>query len=180
MHVLIECLAWGRRRFANPTRQWPSCSVSELTLDLAGHTLCGVPIGAPLSEACVFGPADRLVGASSEYDLLYYTLGLQVNRFEARIVGFRMLLDPASRAAYWERWCQPARLHVQMLDGSRHFLSRETREAAVFALLRRPMETGRVGHDRVHTFGVGGNVIDSYHEPESGRLVELTVGVSAP
>ena len=36
-----------------------------------------------------------------------------------------------------------------------------------------------VGNDRVHTFRVGGNMVDSYHEPESGRLVELTVSLWA-
>jgi len=174
-YALIEFLAWRQRRFANPSKEWPPCSVAELTFELGAHTLCGVPTEAPLSEARVFGPADRLVGDN----LLYYKLGLEVECTAARIVGFRVVLDPASRSSYWERRCRPARLQLRMLDGSRHLLSRETSEVFVLALFGRPLETGPVGNDRVHTFRVGGNMVDSYHEPESGRLVELTVSLWA-
>jgi hypothetical protein len=178
-YLFVECVAWARRRLSNPTRRWPPCSVSELTFELAAHRLCGVPIGASLAEARVFGPADRLVGVPPEYGLLYYKLGLEVDRFEGRIVNFRIVMDPASRALYWERRCTPARLLLRMLDGSRHVLSRETSEASLLELFGRPLETGPVGGDRVHSFRVDGNFIDSYHATDSGRLVELTLCLAA-
>jgi hypothetical protein len=114
-----------------------------------------------------------------DYDLLYYNLGLQLDRFQARLISFRVLLDPAGRAHYWERRCQPARLQLKMLDGSRHVLSREMSEASVIGLFGSPLETGPVSDDRVHTFRVAGNLIDSYHEPKSGRLLELTICLAA-
>jgi hypothetical protein len=178
-YALVECLAWGRHHFMNPTRRWSPSSVTELTFELARHSLCGVPINAPLDDACLFGPADRLLGVSPGYDLLYYKLGLQVDQFADEIASFRVLVDPGSRPHYWERRCVPARLQVEMLDGSQYVLSRETTEASILGLFGPPLETGPIGDDRVHTFRAGGNLIDSYHESESGRLVELTICLAA-
>jgi hypothetical protein len=41
-----------------------------------------------------------------------------------------------------------------------------------------PFETGPVVDDRVHTFIVGGNSINTYHAQESGRFVEVTLALS--
>lgn len=178
-YALAECLAWGRRQFRNPTKRWPPCSITELTFELSTHSLCGVRIDAPLGEASAFGPADRLLGVPPWYDLLYFGLGLQVDQFEAGIVGFRILVDPESRSHRWERRCVPARLQVQMLDGSRQVLSRDTSEEAMLGVFGSPLETGPVCGDRVHTFRAGGALIGSHHEPKSGRLVELTICLAA-
>jgi hypothetical protein len=102
-----------------------------------------------------------------------------VECYEECIVEFRVIMDPASRGSREHRKFKPAQLSLKGLDGSLHILSRETTEQAVMALFGRPDESGPVGEDRVHTFILGGNFIDTYHSPVSGRLMELTLSLAA-
>jgi hypothetical protein len=174
-YALIECLAWGRRQFRNPTKGWPPRRVTELIFDVAARSLSEVRIDAPVHAARMFGPADRLTGVSPDYDLLYYALGLEIGQFRGNIASFRLLTEPTTRVSYWERRCMPARLQVQGTDGSRHVLSQETTEASVLRFFGNPLETGPVAGERVHSFRVGGNLFDTHHDQESSRLVELTI-----
>ena len=178
-YALVELMAWTRKRFFNPTRQWPVRQVSRLVFDLTGHTLCGVRIGAPIAEARAFGPADRIIGPSSAPDLLYYSLGLHLECFEGSIVGVRLIMDPRSRDISWDRCFTPASLVLQTADDSVHTVSRQTCEKDLFVLFGQPAETGPVCSDRVHTFVVEGNVVDSFHAPTSGLLTELTITIAA-
>ena len=89
----------------------------RIRVSLADHELNGVRIEAPITDARIFGPADRVIGSRSAPDLLYYSLGLHVESFERVIVGFRLVMDPGSRPLRWERRFRPATVVLIAKDG---------------------------------------------------------------
>jgi len=167
---------WVVHRFFNPTRNWPPGSVSSLSFNMARHELNGVAVEAPFENARAFGPADH-VDRLAGIDIRYYGLGLEIGSWEGVITHFRLVMDPASRRTRWEQRCRPATL---MLSSGAGFsrLSRDTSENDVIRLFGATFETGPVGDDRVHTFITGGNYIDTYHDPTTGRLVEIDLGLT--
>lgn len=177
-YLYFEASAWWRLRFSNPTRQWPLRTVSWLLFDMTTHALNGVSIEAPLSSARVFGPAEG-IGPWEDTSLLYYSLGLQVDSGEGHIVSFRIVMDPSRRTSPSDRRFSPATLEITTRGGIHRTLSRDTHERELFGLFGPPVETGPVLDERTHTFLVDGNFIDTFHDQESGCLVEMELGVTA-
>jgi hypothetical protein len=139
-----------------------------------------VPLDAPLEALKSFGPADWFDGDNEDLGLYYYQLGLIVGLWQGEIVSFEVLLDPRlcpDRA--WHPFAA-GRLTMRSTAELPRDFTATTSEREVLSLLGAPSETGPIQGQRVHTFIVAGNFIDTYHDPESRRLVRIELGKSRP
>jgi hypothetical protein len=148
--------------------------LSRLELDAHKARMNGVALESSAQSAVTFGPASQILGTKSDPVLGYPGLGLEVECYQELIVGFRVIMDPRSRGDLYRRW-QPAVLDLRSPNGASHVLSPDTHERQMFALLGRPVETGPVVGDRVHTFVVRRCLILSFHAPDTGLLTELLI-----
>lgn len=171
--VLMHVAQSARVRLFNPTRDWPERAVSRLEYDMRTHRLNGIPGEAPVELAKQFGRADWFSGGADSPELDYRQLGLQVTCWEGVIASFRVILQPTSRHSRRDRAFQAADLTLIAPNGTSCRLWGNTTEEDLIAMLGTPFETGPIGEDRVHTFLVEGNHIDSYHDAITGQLLEL-------
>ena len=176
---IIQLVLSARVRLFNPTRDWPAATVSRLEYDMRSHCLNGIPVGAPIAAAHPLGRADWFAGGAENPDLDYRPLGVQVECFDDVITSFRVILRPESRHSDRDRAFKAADLTLVAPNGSRSRLTGRTTEADLVAILGTPVETGPVAGDRVHTFVTAGNFIDSFHDPATGELLEISLGLSA-
>jgi|SRR5688572_8301701 len=178
--LLLKLMTWYRRRFGNnPSRNWPPRKVSRLSYDTSDQSLNGLRLEASIPETAMFGPADQILGDTADPDLIYFDLGLEIQCYENQISSFHLIMDPASRDHLWQSRYKPAELSLKTPDGLSHAFSRATNEQAIIRLLGQPDETGPVSEDRMHTFITGRNWIGSFHDPDSGRLLELMLEMAA-
>ena len=178
-YLLGKLMAWTRRRFGyNPSRHWPPRKVSRLSYDMADQSLNGVRLEAAIPEASTFGPADDIWGDRSLFELAYYDLGLKVEFYDQEISNFTLIMEPADPRYQYHKY-KPAEVSIKTPDGLSHALSGTTHENTLIRLLGEPDETGPIVEHRMHTFIRGRNWIDSYHDPESGHLAELTFEMAA-
>jgi hypothetical protein len=171
-HLLFRAMDRLWVRYWTPTRHWPAGSVTRLSYDLRHRALCGVPIDAHLEALRSFGPADWFSRHGEGLDLYYYRFGLVVGLWQGHITSFEVILDPHANPEPWHSFT-PGRLTILTLADLRRDLTRTTGQQEVLALLGRPFKTGPVAGQRVHTFITAGNFIDTYHDPNTGRLVRI-------
>jgi len=177
VYLMGQLMRWYRRRFGyNPSRSWPPRKLSRLHYDMSDRSLNGVRLEGSIPEASIFGPADGIWGDRSLFDLAYYDLGLKVEFYEQEVSNFTLIMEPVGHR--FPKY-KPAEVSIKTPDGLSHALSGTTHENTLIRLLGEPDETGPVIEYRMHTFISGRNWIDSYHDPESGRLVELTFEMAA-
>jgi hypothetical protein len=178
--ALFRALGRLKTRYRSPTRSWPPTAVPHLFYDMGTRALCGVPVDAPLEALKCFGPADWFYGNNEDLDLYYYQLGLIVGLWQGEIVSFEVLLHPElcpGRA--WHPFAA-GRLTLCSAADVQRDPTGTTSEREVLSLLGAPAETGPIQGQRVHSFIVAGNFIDTYHDPESGRLVRIELGEAGP
>lgn len=168
----------ARGRSVDPTREWPAAAVSALEFDAESGRLNGIPLDAPIPAAVVLGRADGCSGGAEDPELDYRALGLQVQCYEGVITSFRVIVDPARRESDRDRAFQAGELTLRTRGRSLR-LTGATTEADLAAGLGPPVETGPVAGDRVHTFTPGRSLIETYHDPATGRLLELTLCLHA-
>jgi hypothetical protein len=120
-----------------------------------------------------FGLADWFSRHGEGLDLYYYRLGLIVGLWQDEITSFEVILDPQlCPDRDWHPFT-PAGLTILTPAELRRDLSRTTSEQEILGLLGAPFETGPVVGQRVHAFITAGNFIDTYHDPDTGRLVRV-------
>jgi hypothetical protein len=175
---LVQLAQSIRVRLQNPTRGLPVSTFKGLAYDLRTLSLNGVPLEASFSAAAPFGKADWFSGIDDP-DLDYRALGLQIGSFQGTIGSFRMIVDPAACSEARERAFRPAILSLSMPGGARLEISNRTREEDLIAALGAPDESGPIAGAKVHTFVVAGQRVDTYHDPATGRLRELTICLAA-
>jgi hypothetical protein len=93
--------------------------------------------------------------------------------WQGEITSFEVILDPKLCPDRDWHPSTPGRLTILTPAELRRDLSRTTSEQEVLGLLGIPFETGPVIGQRVHTFITAGNFIDTYHDPDTGRLVRI-------
>jgi hypothetical protein len=171
--LLFRAVDHLRVRYWNPTREWPASSITQLSYDMRRRALCGVPVDAHFEALRTFGLADWFSRHEEGLDLYYYRLGLIVGLFQDQITSFEVILDPQLCPDRDWHPLKPGRLTILTPAELRRDLSRTTSEQEILGLLGAPFETGPVIGQRVHTFITAGNFIDTYHDPDTGRLVRV-------
>jgi hypothetical protein len=178
--LLFRAVDHFRVRYRSPTRSWPPGFLRHLSFDMRDRALSGVPLDARLDTLKSFGPADWFRGDEESLELYYYRLGLIVSLWHGDIVSFEILLDPElCPDRSWHPFVA-GRLTLLTPAELRRDLTRTTNEREVLGLLGVPTETGPVLGQRVHTFITAGNFIDTYHDPETGRLVRIELSEAGP
>ena len=170
---MVHLVRATRARFSNPTRGWPPCAVSRLEYDMRLRRLNGIPFEAPIGAAKVFGRTHLFSGGDERLDLDYRKLGLQIGCYEGAITSFRAVLRPENRRSARDRGFRAADLTLIGLNGSRCRLWGNTTEEDLVALLGSPIATLPIGAERVHTFVVERNHIESYHDAITGLLLDI-------
>jgi len=178
--ILIHLAQAARVRFTNPTHEWPPCAVSRLEYDMRTRCLNGVPFEAPIDFAKVFGKADWFSGSDESPDLDYHKLGLQIGCHEGTISNFRAVLRPENRRTARDRGFRAADLTLIGLNGAHCRLWGNSTEDDLVALLGSPIATLPIGEERVHTFVVERNHIESYHDAITGVLLDIDLHPTAP
>ena len=161
-----------RVRLGNPTRRWATSAVTSLLYDMQFQSLNGVRVDVELQALRPFGRADWFITLAG-LDLYYYRLGLIVGMFEGRVTSFEVILDPDKCPDHAGHPFAPGRVTVRTPSGQTRDFTRSTGQHEVLQFLGTPTETGPVIGQTVHTFIETGNFIDTYHEPNTGRLVRV-------
>lgn len=173
---VINFVRKAQGQLADPTRDWPTVSIAGLEFDTASGRLNGVALDEPISAAMALGRADSCSGGAQDFELDYRAVGLQVEAYEGTLTSFRIIVDPARRDSDRDRAFQPGILTLRV-GGRSLRLTRDTTETDLIAALGSPIETGPIAGDRVHTFVLERSVVDTYHDPATGRLQELELGL---
>jgi len=159
-------------------RGWTPKGLLRLAYDLDEQSVNGVPIGAAIEAARALGRPDYL-SSGPDPDMSYYRLGLQVDCYEGEIVGFRLVLDPVGRAVRRDHSFHPGRIILRGVGALEFEVSPATHERDFIARFGQPVETRTVGNDRVQTFLVVGNCIETFHDPSTGLVVEVEFAAAA-
>lgn len=162
----------------NPTAIWPQVGQLELIYDLRLMAINGYRLNSRLELAEPFGKCAYTKRLGKEYlDLFYPDSGLILQFASNELMAITAIV---SRDSFHVSADQMGVGKMSMIDitGRAHSLNERTTLKDLVPFLGKPIESGKVGNDMVHTFILNKNSIDAYHHPVTGQLLHVEIGES--
>jgi hypothetical protein len=161
-------------RSPNPTTEWPPHSKRELVYDLRSRSVNGLKLGGAFTDARTFGQCDDFTRSDEYIDLFYRQSGLSLEFAADQLIGIVFVVGQDSFKVKEQKMgvSFPAIIDG---DGKRHVLTDSSTLQDLTSCFGRPVESAPVGDGMVHSFIILKNVVDSYHDRNSGKLLHLEI-----
>ncbi len=158
----------------NPTAEWPVQSKPELVYDMRSRSINGLKLNGEFAGAQIFGRCDEFKRYDEFLDLFYCQFGLSLGFASDRLVGVVFVVGQGSFLVKERKMgiCCPA---IVDPEGLRHVLTDTSTLPDLIPCFGEPVESGPVGNDMVHSFTSHKNFVDTYHDPNTGRSLNLEI-----
>ncbi len=160
--------------FPNPTARWSPPGSLELVYDLTSRSLNGLCLDAPFDEAQIFGPCDDWEQSGEYIDLFYRKQGLSLEFASKRLLSVLVVVARGSFLAKRKKLEATIPIFID-LSARRHALTDTSTLQDLVPCFGKPSDSGPVGEDFVYTFLINKNFVDTYHDPKTGRLLQIEI-----
>jgi hypothetical protein len=161
--------------FRNPTTDWPEAGKQVLAYDLRRQSINGYCLNSGIELARQFGKCKYVKRLGKEYlDLFYPDSGLILQFASEELMAITAIVSPASFHVSRDKM-GVGEMTIIDTSGQNHSLNEATTLKDLVSYLGKPVDSGTVGKDMVHTFNIERNVIDSYHHSITGQLLHVEI-----
>ena|GEM_PF-3792290 len=161
--------------FRNPTSSWQYMGQQNLTYDLRSQAINGYCLNSRLELAAQFGKCSYVKRAGKEFlDLFYPDSGLILQFAAEELMAITAIVSVDSFHVKEDKM-SVGKFSIIDISGRFHSLNEGSTLQDLISYLGEPFESGKVGNDMVHTFIIQKNLINSYHNPLTGRLLHIEI-----
>ena len=166
-----------RARYRGPAWDWPTGTVTRLSYEYRERALNGIPLGTPIAQLQILGPAAWFRRYGEYLNLYYYQLGLIVEVTKNTVSAFNLVFDPPNSMESWHPLAD-GRLAFMNPSGKWTDLTRATSDAELRSMLGTPSDPGDPDDDDeiIDVYKAPGQTIVTTRHVESGSLVSLEIG----
>lgn len=162
-------------KFRNPTADWQYIGQQHLTYNLRIRALNGYCLNSKLELARQFGKCAYVKSVGREFlDLYYPDSGLILQFATEELMAITVIASLDSFHVKEDRM-GIGKLSIIDISGGVNPLNEKTTLKNLITYFGKPFESGKVGEDMVHTFIIQKNLINSYHNSLSGRLLHIEI-----
>ena len=161
-------------RSPNPTAEWPPHSKRELVYDLRSRSVNGLKHGGAFKDARTFGQCDDFTRRDGYLELFYRQSGLILEFASDQLIGVDFVVGRDSFQVKEHKMGVSFPVIIDG-DGQRHVITDSSTLQGLTSCFGKPVESAPAGDDMVHSFAILKNVVETYHNKNSGKLLYLEI-----
>jgi hypothetical protein len=165
---------------SNPTREWPEAIEQPLIYDMRYKTINNIPLSSQLKSVSQIGRCNIAKRIGKEYLELHYKERGFILEFESkRLFNVKIVLESKSHDAKVNK-IKPSPLTIINMSGRVYKLTGKSKIADLKQCFGEPTDTDEddIYDESILFFEGGGNLVECYHDRESGDLLQIEIGES--